>query len=177
MARRWTIKTSAKVRMDTPSLVEWLRRPERNEEALAYLEERDVVDWSIEETLVDSMRTRDIRFVTRTGSKVHARLEQELDPEGHPGRWEGGSFIIPIHEIRHVVKAGHEETLDFQRTLAFRPDGDTETLVTSTVRRMTASGRWYEWRLPPVSERVGLERGLRFWVLRWESALRSQRSE
>jgi hypothetical protein len=163
----------AKVRADVHSVVAWIQHPDRKDELLAALGREGATNRSIEDTFADSIRIRDLRWTTRTGSKAHQRVETAIGTTGLPGAWDGERFLVVGHEVNHVRYAtGREETVDCNSTLEFVPTGPDLTEIISIHHHRTIHGPWYNKFIPPNSSRVQMQRELRVWTLRCETAIR-----
>jgi hypothetical protein len=172
---RWTKRITVTVRADFHTVVAWFQHPDRAEEMLAEMAKRGMTDCSIEDSFTDTVRIRDIRCKTPKGSAVHARAQTELGPDGHVGVWSGDRFVVRAHGFNQGPNtAGRQETKDWDEIREFVATGEGMSEI--RLRRheqLVDDPRWYEWLLPPITERAQLKRGLQNLVLRCEEAQRS----
>lgn len=168
------MRITVKVRADPHTVVAWFQHPDRTEEMLAEMVKRGMTDCSVEESYTDTVRIRDFRCKTPKGSTVHARAQTELGPDGHVGVWSGDRFVTHAHGFNQGPNAtGRQETKDWDETREFVPTGEGMTQMCITRHeQLMDDPRWYEWLLPPITERAQLKRRLQDLVLRCEEAQR-----
>jgi hypothetical protein len=168
----WTIRVTAKVRADPHSVVAWFQHPDRTEEALAELVKRGMTDCSIEDSFTDSVRIRDIRCNTPSGSALLTRSESQLGPDGHVGTWSGDRFLLVGHvSIQERTSNGRLKTKEWDETYAYVPSSAGTTEIVRTHHQRLIHPRWDEWLLPPLTERARNKRLLRDLAARCESDL------
>jgi len=170
---RWTIRMTAKVRADPHSVVAWFEHPDRIEEALAEMAKRGLIDCSVENSFTKSVRIRDIRGKNSSGSAVvHIRAESELGPDGRVGTWSGDRFLVVGHGFNYEQSAvGGKQTKHWDDTMEFLPTSEGATEIIHTHNQRFLDPRWYEWLLPPISERARKNRALREKASRCEATL------
>lgn len=171
---RWSIRITVKVEADPHTVVAWFQHPDRTEEMLAEMVKLGMTDCSIEDSYTETVRIRDVRCKTPRGSTIHGRTQTELGPDGHVGVWSGDRFVIHAHGFAQGPNAsGRQETKDWDETREFVPTGKGTTEI--RLRRheqLMDEPPWYEWLLPPITERAQLKRRLQAQVLRCEEAQR-----
>jgi hypothetical protein len=155
--------------------VAWFQHPDRAEEILAEMAKRGMTDCSLEDSYTDTVRIRDFRCKTPRGSAVHGRVQTELGPDGDLGVWSGDRFVIRTYGFNQGPNVtGRQETKDWDETKEYVLTGEGMTEIRLTRHeQLLDDPRWYEWLLPPITERAQLKRRLQALVLRCEEAQRS----
>jgi hypothetical protein len=169
------------VRASTPLVVEWWRHPDRKQEHLDNLVKKGMTDISLKDSLVGSVRIREIEWTTRVGSSMHHRIETELGSDGLPGGWQGDRFLIVAHEVSQSRSRAKLQVVDCNQTLEFNPVRGDETEVVSTHQHRKLNARWFEALLPSNSTRTAfakaeMDRQLEEVALRCEQSLSLRRT-
>ena len=172
---KWTIRTTAKVRADSHSVVAWFEHPDRIEESFAELLKRGLTDCSVDYSSTDSIRVRDVRYKTPRRVLVHIRVESDLGPGGQIGTWTGDRFLLVRHGSKEDRSARGAQLAinEWDETMEFIPTGDGVTEIIHTQHQRFMGPHWYERLLRPTIERTVRSRKLRGLALRCEQAQRT----
>jgi hypothetical protein len=102
------------------------------------------------------------------------RIESELGPDGRVGTWNADRFLSVGRAIIQVRSSsgGPKKTKDQDVTTAFAATSQGTTEIVRTYQQRPIDLRWYEWLLPPITERVNRKRQLQELASRCEAALR-----
>jgi hypothetical protein len=173
---QWTIRVTATVQVDTKSVAAWWTHPDRMEEAVARLRTRRFIsDLSVEDSLTDSGRIRDIRFKGPRGSLRHIRVETDLDADGCTGTWNSDRF--------HMVRRGFDEKrsarglleglTNWDATVTLIPTGEDVTEIVGTHNGRAMEAGWFERLTFPIVAQAQARRSVRDLANRCEQEQRT----